>query len=213
MLKTRLFIALFAVTLVSFSQTESFDNSLDAIQSEIEAKEFIERNKSANGKVIVFNPVKHKTRFAKDIMAMSVGTKKIDKNNPIPTYYKVIEKNETPFAKASAIYFDGNLKTIAEINKIRNLIIKRFKNGYRFEDLARMYSMDKTAQQGGDLGWFKRGELPQRIENAIFLGNHSVNDIFMVDIPEQNSYYVILVTADQKLIEEVKVLKVTEPRK
>ncbi|MEM6516551.1 MAG: peptidylprolyl isomerase [Bacteroidota bacterium] len=212
MSKSLFLVVLFFITLASFSQSKDFEKSLDSIQSQAQAEEFIEKNKSAKGKVLIFNKEKHKTRFAQDIMQMNVGAKKFNAKDPRPTYYKVIEKSDTPFARASAIYFDGNSKTMAEINKTRNLIIKRFKAGYKFEDLAKLYSMDKTAKQGGDLGWFKRGEMPKRIENAIFLGNHSVNDIFMVDIPEQKSYYVILVTAEQKLIEEVKVLKVTQPR-
>jgi len=196
---------------LNFGQSESFESSLDSIQSESEAQEFIKNNKATRGQVLVFNKEKHRTRLAKEIFNLNVGSKKFDKKNPNPTYYKVIEKISTPYAKASAIFFDGKRKTLAEINKSRNLIIRRFRDGYQFEDLARMYSMDKTAKQGGDLGWFTKGEMPKNIENAVFSGKHGINDIYMVDIPEQDAYYVILITAEKKLIEEVKVLKVTEP--
>jgi len=207
-----LFTSLLCLTApLIFSQSKSFEKSLDSIQSESEAQEFIKNNKSSRGQVLVFNKEKHRTRLAKDIFSLNVGSKKFDKKNPNPTYYKVIEKISTPYAKASAIFFDGKQKSLAEINKSRNLIIKRFRDGYQFEDLARMYSMDKTAKQGGDLGWFTIGEMPKNIENAVFSGKHNINDIYMVDIPEQDAYYVILITAEKKLIEEVKVLKVTEP--
>jgi len=213
MFKNQLYLILVVITTCSYSQTENFERSLDSIQSVEQANEFIEKNESIDGKVMVFNEEKHKTKFARDILNMSLGSKKFDNKNPRPTYYKIIEKYNTPYVRASAIYFDGNVKSMAEINKIRNLIINRFKKGFRFKDLAQMYSMDKTAKQGGDLGWFKKGEMPKRIEDAVFLGNHDINDIFMVNIPEQQAYYVILVTAQQKLIEEVKVLKVTQPKK
>lgn len=38
----------------------------------------------------------------------------------------------------------------------------------RFESAARQYSHGVTASQGGDLGVFKRGELPQEFERVIF---------------------------------------------
>lgn len=37
-----------------------------------------------------------------------------------------------------------------------------------FYDLARFYSIAFSARQGGDLGFFKRGELPQEFEKVIF---------------------------------------------
>ena len=44
--------------------------------------------------------------------------------------------------------------------------------------------------------------------------SHEVNEVFLlVDIPDQQWYYVILKTEDTKFIEEIKVLKVTEPVK
>lgn len=45
-----------------------------------------------------------------------------------------------------------------------------------FESLAQKYSKNPVASQGGDLGWFARGELPEQLERAVTAlkpGQHS----------------------------------------
>ena len=54
--------------------------------------------------------------------------------------------------------------------------------------------MDENANKGGDTGWFVEGDYQPELENEIINGNHSLDDIFTVDIPEKNKYYVILKT-------------------
>ncbi|WP_026755687.1 peptidylprolyl isomerase [Sediminibacter sp. Hel_I_10] len=212
MFKTLLFAACSLTASYSFSQADLFEKSLDSIQTETDAQQFLEKNKSAKGKVITFNKEKHHTRLAKELFSMSVGGKKFDKNSPQRTYYKVIDKTSTPYYKASCIYLDGNETDLNQINATRNNIISKYNKGFKFSDLARMYSMDQTAKKGGDLGWVTQGDLPIDIETQLFSGDYHTNDIFTVDIPEQEAYYVVVLTQDRKLIEEVKVLKVTEPR-
>ena len=211
MFKALLCIALICISNALFAQPDDFEKSLDSVQSESDAQLFIERNLSAKGRVIVFNKEKHHSRLAKELFNLGVGSKKFDKNNPQRTYYKVIDKTSTPYFKASCVYLDGNIKSMTDINETRNMIISKYRKGFKFTDLARMYSMDQTAKQGGDLGWFTLGDLPSNIEKPIFSGDIRTMDIFMVDIPEQKAYYVVLLTEGKKLIEEIKVLKVTEP--
>lgn len=192
---------------------DDFEKELDSIQTLDDVNIFFKKNKKAKGKVIVFNEEKHKTQMAEDIFKMSVGSKKYFKDSPQKTYFKVIEKYEIPYYRVSCVYLDGKKKSMDEINSIRQTVMSKFGNGYRFEDLARQYSMDMTSKQGGDLGWFTEGDMHPDFESAIINGNHQVNDLFTLDIPKTESYYVVLITEDKKLIEEAKVLKVTEPRK
>ena len=42
----------------------------------------------------------------------------------------------------------------------------RLKKGADFAELAKQFSEDGTAQNGGDLGWFKKGELLEPLEKA-----------------------------------------------
>lgn len=46
------------------------------------------------------------------------------------------------------------------------MILERLGHGDNFQELARLYSNDVTADNGGDLGYFKRGELLPEFERA-----------------------------------------------
>jgi len=47
-------------------------------------------------------------------------------------------------------------------------ILERLRQGQDFQELARLYSDDASAKKGGDLGFFKRGELVPEFERVTF---------------------------------------------
>ena len=47
-------------------------------------------------------------------------------------------------------------------------VIKALKNGTDFKKLAQSKSKDETAKEGGDLGWFRKSELPAELAEAAF---------------------------------------------
>ncbi len=49
-----------------------------------------------------------------------------------------------------------------------NQILKDLHSGHKFEDVAKKSSNGQTAAQGGDLGYFKRGELAKELEDKTF---------------------------------------------
>ena len=195
---------------VSVYAQKDFERELDSIQTETDAQTFIENNKSINGKVIVFNKEKHHTRIADELFRLGKGSKKVYKTDIKKTYYKVIDKEEIPYQKLSYIFLDGSKKSMEEINTLRNHIIAKYNEGFRFEDLAKHYSMDANAKRGGDLGWVTEGDLHPDFESLVLNNQHAVNEIFEVDIPERQWHYVVVKTEDTKYIEEIKVLKFTE---
>ena len=71
--------------------------------------------------------------------------------------------------------------------------------------------MDINNKRGGDSGWFSSGEMMPEFENEIISDQHTIGDIFTIDVTSRNSYYVVLKTYDKKMIEEIKVLKIVEP--
>lgn len=212
MLKKILLLIVGLSTSIGVSQND-FELELDSIQTLDEARIFVKKNKTVKGNVITFNKEKHHTKIADELFSLGMGSKKVYKTDMEKTYYKVIEKNEIPYQKLSYIFLDGKKRSVEEINTLRQNIITKYRNGYRFEDLAKHYSMDNNAKRGGDLGWVTEGDLHPDFEAKVLNDSYSVNDIFTVDIPEQQWYYVILKTENTKYIEEIKVLKVTEPVK
>ncbi len=46
-------------------------------------------------------------------------------------------------------------------------IYERVKKGENFESLARQYSTCPSKSKGGDLGWFKEGQMVAPFENAV----------------------------------------------
>ena len=47
-------------------------------------------------------------------------------------------------------------------------LLDKIKGGVSFEELAKKHSEDGTAIEGGDLGWFKPGEMVPEFENVAF---------------------------------------------
>lgn len=68
--------------------------------------------------------------------------------------------------------------TRAAIRQQADAVLQQIKNGGDFAALAKQYGSDGTAAQGGDLGWFKKGDMVPQFEAAAFaLKPGSVSDI------------------------------------
>lgn len=208
--KINLTITFILLLSIGFAQ-EQIETKLDSITTEAQASEFIEHHKSAQGKLIVFNKVKHNTRLANDLFELGKGSKKVYESELDKTYYKLIDSENVLHYRVSYIFLDGNKKSLQDISFIRNDIISKYKKGISFEDLAKRYSMDSNSKRGGDSGWISSGEMISEFEDQIISDFHNTGDVFTIDVPSKNSYYVVLKTYDKKMIEEIKVLKIVEP--
>ncbi|WP_411894985.1 peptidylprolyl isomerase [Winogradskyella sp. A2] len=205
----QLLTVFFILPLICIAQ-DNFNKELDSILSKEDAKIFIKSNKSIKGKIIVFNKEKHKTQLAEDLFKLSKGGKKVVNTEYNNTYYKILDKKKIPHNRVSYVFFDGKKMTASEINSKRVKIMALYKNGYKFKDMAKLYSMDINASRGGDSGWFEDGKMHTDFENAVKY--HSTEDIFTLDINELNWHYVILKTHDAKKIEEITVLRFSETK-
>lgn len=65
---------------------------------------------------------------------------------------------------------DSEIKTQKEAAlKTAKSIIKKLKDGEKWDDLAKKYSDDDSnAQKGGDLGWFNTGDMEESFEKAAY---------------------------------------------
>lgn len=208
MLKHLLYTALFLTALISTAQN-SFETELDSINDESQATKFIETHKSTKGQLFVFNKEKHKTQLAKDLFKIGKGGSKVVSNEMAKTHYKIIDKYEIPYHRYSYVFLDGHDKSDSEMKQLQNKIISKYNEGFRFKDLAKLYSEDDNAKRGGDLGWFTKDKSTTELQDAI-LNENDGQDIFTLEFPDKQAYYVVVRTHPAKLIEEIKVLQVTE---
>jgi hypothetical protein len=95
--------------------------------------------------------------------------------------------------RVSYVYLDGSKLTLDKINDLRESIIVDYKKGKPFAELANRYTMDIS--KDGDLGWFDEGMMVKVFEDEV--KKHQKGDIFTIDIPDRNWYYVVLKTFDE----------------
>lgn len=83
-------------------------------------------------------------------------------------------------------------------------IIKKLDKGEKFEDLAKEYSKDGSASDGGDLGYFNRGEMVTEFEEAAV--ELKVGKYTKEPVKTQFGYHIILKTdqKDKPKMEEIK---------
>ncbi|MDX8361242.1 MULTISPECIES: peptidylprolyl isomerase [Bacillaceae] len=73
--------------------------------------------------------------------------------------------------------------------------------GESFEDLAKEYSTDTSAANGGDLGWFGKGQMVPEFEEAAFaLKEGEISDI----VQTEHGFHIIMLTETVKPLDEMK---------
>ncbi|MDD4108786.1 MAG: SurA N-terminal domain-containing protein [Prolixibacteraceae bacterium] len=100
---------------------------------------------------------------------------------------------------------------LLEVNTQEEVMLKQaladslktaIENGSNFGELAREYSTDRgSALQGGELGWFSRGQMVKPFEDAAF--NNAVNEVAVV--PSQFGIHIIQTTARGKEVRQVQI--------
>ena len=112
-----------------------------------------------------------------------------DKNFVYVSKISIVKRNKVKY-----IYLDTKDYSIQKINEIRNEIITKYNKGISFEELNSKFSSYKE-EVSTDLGWFIDGQMEKNFEDAI--KKHKKDEIFTIDIPEKNWYYVVLKTHDE----------------
>jgi peptidyl-prolyl cis-trans isomerase D len=75
------------------------------------------------------------------------------------------------------------------------------KNGGDFANLARVYSTDGSAQEGGDLGWFPEGQMVKPFSDSCFYGETGK----IMQVKTQFGIHLVEVLAKSRNVKKVKV--------
>jgi parvulin-like peptidyl-prolyl isomerase len=181
---------------VSIAQTIS--KELKQIKTPDQANEFIAKNPGASIETISSD---------KDTIGISARIL-LGKAGEIITAdnytCKIIESKTVGSFRASYIYLDGSKLKIPIIDSLRQVIISNYKAGASFQELAEKFNMDANKNKG-DLGWFKEGMMVKKFEQAV--SNAKKGEIFTVDIPENNWYYVVLKTFSNREVKSMTFIK------
>ncbi|MCL2761035.1 MAG: peptidylprolyl isomerase [Desulfuromonadales bacterium] len=120
--------------------------------------------------------------------------------NIVPTISAVSDKEIEDFYNNNKSSFHAEQRIRASHILVRTEqeakdILAQLKNGASFEDLAKKYSIDGSAQQGGDLGFFGKNQMVPAFEKAAFaLKKGEISDV----VETQFGYHIIKVTDIQE---------------
>lgn len=132
------------------------------------------------------------TTLLKKIVNLTLGSTTVINEDKEVYVLKTLKESTIEEHRVSYIYLSGKDLTVTQIDSLQKVIIKKYENGVPFEDLARNYSMDGNAENGGDLGWFSTKMMVKEFAEPV--SSHDHNDIFTIDIPSKQWYYVVLKT-------------------
>jgi parvulin-like peptidyl-prolyl isomerase len=119
--------------------------------------------------------------------------------------YKVLEVEEAIQYRASYVFLDRGSLNNREIDSLSKIIVQKHSSGTPFEQLADQYTMDGNTTHG-DLGWFFGEDMvPKELQDAV--SKHKLGEVFFVDVPERQWYYIVKKTYDDQIKKEIKVLR------
>ena len=83
-------------------------------------------------------------------------------------------------------------------------VLNEIKAGKDFAELAKQYGEDGTKQNGGDLGWFGKGDMVPEFENAVYA--LKPGEVTQDLVETQYGYHIIKL--EERKIEKIKDAKV-----
>ncbi len=134
------------------------------------------------------------------VIRQEVGSRVSVKHEDIEKYYNEHKsefvRKEQVFLREILVSTNGkNANSMATAEKKAKDLATRAKNGERFAELARDNSDAVTAQSGGDLGGWSKGQLAKKIEDATW---NQPKGYVTDPIQVENGYLVLYVENHQK---------------
>jgi parvulin-like peptidyl-prolyl isomerase len=148
---------------------DEFDVSVLVTDADVH-DDYVKRNQKATVRYVFFNPEKYRPKAGSTAGQIPVEKSAVEK------YY---QEHQDEFKEAEKRKIDyvifSNKATRADSDTVRSLagqILQRARSGEDFAVLAQTYSEDESNRdKGGDLGFFKRGQMVKPFEEAAFGAN------------------------------------------
>ena len=102
---------------------------------------------------------------------------------------KVLEVKPIVAMKVNYIFFYGKTLSKKEIDLKRKEILDLYDKGVSSDELVAKYTMDHNSKPGGNFGWIDDVNVEPTFREAV--KKHKKGDVFLVDTPELNWYYVV----------------------
>jgi peptidyl-prolyl cis-trans isomerase SurA len=164
------------------------------IQNKLESMEKLESAVTKEG--LNWDDFKNNIRnklLTQEVIRREVGSHITIGRDDAMKYYEAHKKEfvkpEQVALRAIEISTDGKKESdLADLKKKADDMLRRIKDGEDFATLAKRFSDGSTAQQGGFLGVYKRGELSKQLEDQVF----AMKKNQLTDVIETKQGYLIL---------------------
>jgi parvulin-like peptidyl-prolyl isomerase len=179
---------------------------LAAIETPEQADMYMMNAPAVKGTVLNLDAIRDTTRIDRILLESNVGDVnefELDDDTTV-LVYKTVAKTATQSYRVQYIFLDNKKLSKEKIDSLRKMILKRVAAGENFAQLASEYSMDSNSRKGGDLGWFSEGMMHRQFEEAV--REKKTGEVFMVDIPSNQWYYVVRNSHAPRFDKQVTVL-------
>jgi peptidyl-prolyl cis-trans isomerase SurA len=149
---------------------------LDDVRKQNNLATMEDLEKAVEGQGLVWEDYKNQLRngmLTQEVIRREVGGRLDIGSDEVKKYYEAHKQEyNRPEQVALAEIFlsteDKSPEEVAAVHTRADDLHNRLVKGEDFAALARRYSQGSTADQGGDLGEFERGQLAKQLEDAVF---------------------------------------------
>jgi parvulin-like peptidyl-prolyl isomerase len=184
-------LSIFVTSVACGQLVEKTRSLLTTIQTVEQANAYLSKADAPTGQVFTMSSTTDTTANDRELIALKPGASIEFESEDQKTHYFYKSLAVVPLTafRVQYIYLDQSKLSVRQIDSLRTIILNRLKIGDPFELLAQTYSMDGNAKKGGDLGWFPEGMMERSFETQI--KKHKLGEVFTVDIPAQQWYYIV----------------------
>lgn len=165
--------------LITFSNLTAQKIDLTSINSIEDAEKYKEINADRFTIIDYIATTKDSLNYYKNQLSEKSKTENI----------KVLEVKPIVAMKVNYIFFYGKTLSKKEIDLKRKEILDLYDKGVSSDELVAKYTMDHNSKPGGNFGWIDDVNVEPTFREAV--KKHKKGDVFLVDTPELNWYYVV----------------------